>query len=42
MIDIITDGKEAFFVTTQGSMKRPGGIGDVLSGTIGTFIQFKE
>ena len=42
MVDIITDGSEAFFVATPGSLKRPGGIGDLLAGTIGTFTQFSQ
>jgi len=42
IVDIITDGKEAFFVSTPGSLKRPGGIGDLLAGTLGTFLQFKD
>lgn len=42
IVDIITDGKQAYFVSTQGSLKRPGGIGDLLAGTIGTFIQFQQ
>jgi ATP-dependent NAD(P)H-hydrate dehydratase len=37
IVDVITDGKEAFFVSTHGSLKRCGGIGDLLAGTIGTF-----
>ena len=39
-IDIITDGKEAVLVSQPGSQKRCGGIGDILSGVIGTFIQY--
>ena len=42
IVDIITDGNQAFYVNTNGSSKRCGGIGDVLAGTIGSFIQFKE
>ena len=42
IVDIITDGREAFYVSTHGSLKRPGRIGDVLAGTIGTFSQFRE
>jgi ATP-dependent NAD(P)H-hydrate dehydratase len=38
IVDIITDGNEAFYVNTIGSSKRCGGIGDVLAGTIGSFI----
>lgn len=42
IVDIITDGHQAFYVNTIGSSKRCGGIGDVLAGTIGSFIQFKQ
>ena len=42
MVDIITDGNEAFYVATPGSLKRPGGIGDLLAGAIGAFSQFSE
>lgn len=31
-IDLITNGKKVYLVNTQGSLKRCGGIGDVLSG----------
>jgi ATP-dependent NAD(P)H-hydrate dehydratase len=39
-IDLITDGAEAVYCSTDGSRKRCGGIGDILSGTIGTFSQY--
>jgi hydroxyethylthiazole kinase-like sugar kinase family protein len=42
LVDVITDGEEACYVTADGSMKRCGGIGDILAGTIGTFSQYKE
>ncbi len=35
--DIITDGQVAYYVTTYGSAKRCGGIGDILVGTIATY-----
>lgn len=35
--DIITDGNEAYYVCEEGSFKRCGGIGDILSGTIASF-----
>ena len=35
--DIITDGNEAYYVCVEGSFKRCGGIGDILSGTIASF-----
>ena len=38
--DIITDGSEAFYVCEEGSLKRCGGIGDILAGTIASFMQF--
>ena len=40
LCDIITDGERALLVRQQGSLKRPGGIGDVLAGTIATFGQY--
>lgn len=40
LVDIVTDGKEAFYVASEGSKKRCGGIGDILAGTIGSFVQF--
>jgi ATP-dependent NAD(P)H-hydrate dehydratase len=36
-LDLITDGKEALYVMTPGSLKRCGGIGDILAGVVGTF-----
>jgi NAD(P)H-hydrate repair Nnr-like enzyme with NAD(P)H-hydrate dehydratase domain len=36
--DIITDGTEAWVVAAQGCIKRPGGIGDVLAGTMATAL----
>jgi len=30
------------FVCNEGSAKRCGGIGDILAGTIGTFVQFDK
>ena len=36
--DIITDGNEAYYVVEEGSMKRCGGIGDILAGTIASFM----
>lgn len=36
-IDIITNGKKAFLVRTPGSLKRCGGIGDILSGLTGLY-----
>jgi ATP-dependent NAD(P)H-hydrate dehydratase len=39
-VDIITDGKEAILVSQPGSLKRCGGIGDILSGVVGTFLQY--
>lgn len=40
--DIITDGVDAYYVCEEGSLKRCGGIGDILSGTIATFQQFSR
>lgn len=36
-VDIITDGNELITNDMEGSLKRCGGIGDLLTGTIGTF-----
>ena len=36
--DIITDGKEAYVVTEEASLKRCGGMGDILAGTVATFM----
>jgi len=38
--DIITDGVDAYYVCEEGSLKRCGGIGDILSGTIASLQQF--
>lgn len=40
LVDIITDGRQAFYVKTQGSLKRCGGQGDVLAGMLGTFTYY--
>ena len=37
-VDIVTDGRECLLVTTPGSLKRTGGIGDILAGTMATFV----
>jgi ATP-dependent NAD(P)H-hydrate dehydratase len=39
-VDIISDGKEIIFNDSEGSLKRCGGIGDLLTGTLGTFINW--
>jgi len=36
----MTDGNKVFYVKTQGSLKRCGGQGDVLAGTIGTYSYY--
>ena len=36
-VDIISDGREVICNESEGSLKRCGGIGDLLTGTIGTF-----
>lgn len=36
--DIISDGEHTVQVSEKGGLKRSGGIGDILSGTLGTFI----
>ena len=38
--DIVTDGVEAYYVCEEGSLKRCGGIGDILAGTIASLQQF--
>jgi ATP-dependent NAD(P)H-hydrate dehydratase len=40
LTDIVTDGLKAYYVKETGSLKRCGGIGDILAGTIGTFTQY--
>lgn len=39
-IDIISDGNELVINEMNGSLKRCGGIGDLLTGTIGTFTHW--
>ncbi len=40
LIDIISDGRTSYYVAVEGSEKRCGGQGDILSGIIGTFSLF--
>ena len=40
LTDIVTDGLKAYYVKETGSLKRCGGIGDILAGTIGTFTHY--
>ena len=42
LIDIITDGNKAFYVKSNGSLKRCGGQGDILAGTLGTFSYYAQ
>ena len=42
LVDIVTDGKTAVLICTKSSLKRCGGIGDLLCGTIGAFINYKS
>lgn len=42
LIDVITDGNKAFYVKTEGSLKRCGGQGDILAGTLGTFAYYSQ
>ncbi|KRX00633.1 hypothetical protein PPERSA_00860 [Pseudocohnilembus persalinus] len=37
IVDVITDGKKAYIVTQEGSSKRCGGIGDILTGLVGLY-----
>ena len=41
LIDVITDGHDTFLVAVEGAAKRCGGQGDVLAGTVGTFLNYK-
>ena len=34
IVDIVSDGNIAYYVCEEGSLKRCGGIGDILAGTI--------
>ena len=36
-VDIISDGRETVYSDVEGSLKRCGGVGDLLTGAIGTF-----
>ena len=38
--EIITNGKDAFYVNMKSSLKRCGGIGDVLSGNVALFAYY--
>ena len=40
LLDIVSDGERTIIVANSGSMKRCGGQGDVLCGTIGTFANY--
>jgi len=40
LIDVLSNGDETYFVGIEGSAKRCGGIGDILSGTLGTFMNY--
>lgn len=40
LIDIITNGKLVLLVRTESALKRCGGQGDLLSGSLGTFVNF--
>lgn len=37
MIDVITNGRKSFLVVEKSSLKRCGGIGDILSGLTGLY-----
>jgi len=41
LVDVITDGNDTFLVAVEGAAKRCGGQGDVLAGTVGTFLNYK-
>ena len=40
--EIISQGKQALICDEEGGLKRSGGIGDVLAGTLGTFLAWNE
>ena len=40
MIDLISDGNISYYVSIEGSLKRCGGLGDILSGILGTFVNY--
>ena len=42
LVDVVCDGKRAFYVATESSLKRCGGQGDVLSGSAGTLAHYAE
>mmetsp|Transcript_16976 Transcript_16976/g.16653 ORF Transcript_16976/g.16653 Transcript_16976/m.16653 type:complete len:201 (+) Transcript_16976:376-978(+) len=42
LVDVISDGNRVFYVKTKGSLKRCGGQGDVLAGTIGTYAYYAK
>ena len=39
-VDIISNGRQVLLNDSEGSMKRCGGVGDLLTGTLGTFIHW--
>ena len=40
LVDIVTDGLKAVLICTRSSLKRCGGMGDLLCGTLGTFVNY--
>lgn len=40
LVDIVTNGDRAFMIGAEASKKRCGGMGDVLSGVLGSFVGF--
>eukprot|EP00347_Sterkiella_histriomuscorum_P023541 403334250 len=42
IVDLVSDGKQSYYVCTQGSLKRCGGQGDILSGILGTFVNYAD
>ncbi len=42
IVDIISDGKSSYYVKSPGSLKRCGGQGDILSGILGSFVNYQD
>ena len=42
MVDVISDGERTFYVAIEGGLKRCGGQGDVLTGVLGSFVNFES
>jgi ATP-dependent NAD(P)H-hydrate dehydratase len=40
IVDLVSDGRYAYVISVEGSLKRCGGQGDLLSGMLGTFSKY--